>query len=269
MVAPAAKETCGNGSDDDCKGGVDDGCVRNNCGGWGAITDLGLHCVVSQGSCSYPGTYVCNPGNPDSPICQGVPPAEVCDGKDNNCDGQTDPGCMMNACRGWTELNAAKDALCLTPKGLCNVTGRYACDGTESLVCSSHQGCLTVGVASGPRHTGDSHTCALYNDGTVQCWGKNAYGQLGNGTTLDSDLPVNVVMLPGRATSFYTGLSGPNSTCVVIGTSDAYCWGLGYSITQPGRWTAIPERGGIGGGPRTWDECPQHPTHPACTGDVP
>src|SRR5947207_14424753 len=31
---------------------------------------------------------------------------------------------------------------------------------------------------------GQQHTCAVLDDGTVQCWGRNNYGQLGDGTLI-------------------------------------------------------------------------------------
>ena len=41
------------------------------------------------------------------------------------------------------------------------------------------------------------HSLALKNDGTVQAWGGNGYGELGNGNTTDSNVPVQVSSLTG------------------------------------------------------------------------
>jgi alpha-tubulin suppressor-like RCC1 family protein len=39
---------------------------------------------------------------------------------------------------------------------------------------------------------GDAHTCALRDSGAVYCWGRNAAGQLGDGTHLRQERPVRV-----------------------------------------------------------------------------
>lgn len=39
---------------------------------------------------------------------------------------------------------------------------------------------------------GPGHTCILLSNRTVQCWGDDEYGQLGDGTNTDATTPVTV-----------------------------------------------------------------------------
>ena len=70
---------------------------------------------------------------------------------------------------------------------------------------------------------GQSHTCARARDGRGWCWGRNIYGQLGDGTTEDRNRPTTV-----RGVAAFTALSASGAHTCGAGGGDTYCWG--YNI---------------------------------------
>jgi alpha-tubulin suppressor-like RCC1 family protein len=70
---------------------------------------------------------------------------------------------------------------------------------------------------------GSGHTCRVAVDGTATCWGDNASGQLGDGSTIDRSAPAAVA----RGLHFVTISSGAYHTCAIIESGAAYCWGYG------------------------------------------
>jgi len=86
----------------------------------------------------------------------------------------------------------------------------------------------TLGTAATPQvAAGGSHTCALLNTGVVNCWGGAWEGQLGNGTTTDSLVPVAVDPFTGGATAVSI-TAGEDHTCAVLNTGAVNCWGAGW-----------------------------------------
>jgi hypothetical protein len=124
---PAAAEVCDNNVDDDCDGQTDEGC-----GGCTPGTSAGCVGINVQTQLCAQGTQVCGP-NSEWGACQvgavtlAAPVVEVCNGRDDDCDGGVDESFarMGQACGGGPG-NAPLDT------GECQ-SGTWACTGAAEV----------------------------------------------------------------------------------------------------------------------------------------
>ncbi len=85
--------------------------------------------------------------------------------------------------------------------------------------------------------------CALTTDGTVACWGDNAYGELGTGQPQNEQYPV-VLSDPTKFTNNVSAVAAGGSynsghSCVRLTNGKIYCWGANDS-GQLGNGTNSP-----------------------------
>ncbi|MCM2348460.1 MAG: hypothetical protein NDI69_00475 [Bacteriovoracaceae bacterium] len=90
------------------------------------------------------------------------------------------------------------------------------------------------GLAPVDVSVGYVHSCAILSNGTVKCWGRNNFGQLGVGDTTDrGGVAGNMAAL--SAINLGTGVtssqicSGVYSNCVKTSSGQVKCWGLNTS----------------------------------------
>lgn len=76
--------------------------------------------------------------------------------------------------------------------------------------------------------TGAGSNCVLLRDGRVECWGGNAHDELGDGTTVDSSVPVVVLGVSGAVDVSEGGYGG----CALLSNGNVSCWGtiIGSSV---------------------------------------
>jgi alpha-tubulin suppressor-like RCC1 family protein len=84
----------------------------------------------------------------------------------------------------------------------------------------------TLGATVAEVALGSRHTCARRTDATLWCWGRNAYGELGDGTTTNRSTPVEVTVL--GTTVAEVALAGHHS-CARKNDATLWCWGQNAS----------------------------------------
>jgi hypothetical protein len=84
-VSPEKTEIC-DGKDNDCDGQIDEG------------FNVGQSCTVGVGECARTGQFVCKADGSGTQCnaTPGTPTTEICDGRDNDCDGQIDEGIVCH-----------------------------------------------------------------------------------------------------------------------------------------------------------------------------
>ena len=163
----------------------------------------GKGCSVG-GDCA---SGVCKSGTCQNPTCtDGVKNGtEV----DVDCRGSCPAGCAINqACGTNTDCQSAH---------------------CKNGVCST---CVAEVSAGG------NHTCARKVDGTLWCWGRNSFGQLGDGSTLSETLPVQVTTLGSNVVEVS---AGNNHTCARKADGTLWCWGWNdLGQVGPSPWSPSP-----------------------------
>ena len=73
---------------------------------------------------------------------------------------------------------------------------------------------------------GGEHSCAVKQDGTLWCWGRNTWGEVGNGTRGPGPaIPTQV----GSATNWSSVAAGGATSCGIRTSGQLFCWGLNNS----------------------------------------
>ncbi len=224
------------------------------------------NCGMCRTACSFPNA---------TPLCTaGACMLGACNRGFGNCDGNAANGCetdltsMTTNC-GFCAHRCSGGATCnmgvCTNEGVVDlgtggshtcvarITGAIACGGLNS---NGQLGDLTT---TSPRLTlapagfsigaveivgGLSHTCARRATGSVDCWGLNDFGQLGDGTMTTRLAAVPATLVGGAPLSGVTQVAagGSHSCALLGGTRTVNCWGENTSGQLGNNTTATQTR---------------------------
>ena len=129
VCVASGPETC-DGKDNNCNGQLDEG------------FNVGTACMAGVGECQSSGMIACNGmGGAACNAVAGMPAAETCDGKDNDCDGAADNGFNLGTA-------------CMSGVGECQASGVLVCDGKGGAACNA-----VVGTPAAETCDGKDNDC--------------------------------------------------------------------------------------------------------------
>ena len=217
-------ETC-NGQDDDCDGTTDED------------YGLGQSCTSSSGACTKKGVIVCSTDG-QTAVCNApaaVPTVDVCNGEDDDCDGDVDEGFGVGT-------------PCTSGDGACQVSGFTACGDDGTAFCKASAPAGSAELCDGTDNDCDGQTdegfpvggeCTVYQ-GECETWGAWACDPTGLGTQCDVEALAPGAPCPKKDTGGDGGGSGDagGKTSSVGGSSgDGGCATSG--APSGGLWLAI------------------------------
>lgn len=222
---------------------TDDRCVEGVCVGGRPITcdDSPLPCIENRcdpvdGQCrafAKPGGTPCSDGDACTfESCSEGPLAGTCETQgQTSCPPPSD--CHIE---GTCNSLSGSCAEALKPSGS-PCTSAIDWSGQTDQPGTCHEGtCRRL-----PRiAVGTNHSCAVYWNGTLKCWGNNDHGQLGIGSTQSygADMTHPVDSVPVAATGVEDAVAGVQATCATF-EDGLRCWGLSENCYTLGTQTCV------------------------------
>lgn len=201
---------------------LDKGVIQVSAGFWHTCAIQNDHTLWCWGESSDGDLGVGMPASAQTPAqvtALGSEVAEVQVGSRHTCARKLD-GTLW--CWGQTDFGAL---------GLGTTAGDAGFGGEHGQALPLQVTALGNGVAE--IAAGGYHTCARKTDGTVWCWGNNANGELGDGTTEMKLSPVQVTAL---GTTVAEIAAGSTHSCARKADGSLWCWG-GNAYGQVGDGT--------------------------------